>query len=99
MQFCIKCILFGTISETSSGLQASRPLQSIDHIQSTGENTVCLGLSKSVLLLRQKDNVFGTENPPQMPSDYIIYLAGSSREARFILGSALCQCSHIAFDL
>lgn len=59
MQFCIKCIPFSTISETSSGLQASGPLQSIDHIHSTGENTVYMGLSKFVLLLRQKENVFG----------------------------------------
>jgi len=58
-----------------------------------------MGLSKFVLLLGHKENVFETENPPQMPADYIIYLAGSSREARFILGSALCQCSRVAFDL
>lgn len=99
MQFCIKHIPFSTISETSSGLQASGPLQSIDHIHSIGEKTIYMGLSKFVLLLRQKKNVFGTENPPQMPSDYITYLAGSSGEARFILGSELCQRSRVAFDL
>lgn len=99
MLFFIKYIPFNMISETTRGLQASRPLQSIDHTQSTRENTEYTSLSKFVLLLRQKENVFGTENPPQMPCDYIIYLAGSSREVRFILGSARCQCSHIAFDL
>lgn len=99
MQFCVKCILFSTISETSSCLQASGSLQSIDHIHSTGKNTLYTGLSKFVLLLRQKENVFGTESPPQMPSDYIINLAGRSTEAGFILGSALCQCSRVVFNL
>lgn len=92
-------LLFNTISDTSNCLQASGPLQSIDHIHSTGENTLYMGLSKFVLLLRQKENVLGTESPPQMPSDYIINLAGTSREAGFILGSALCQCSRVVFDL
>lgn len=92
-QLLIKCIPFSTISETSSGLQASGPLLSIDHIHSTGNNTV---LSAFIQICppshEDRENAFGTENPPQMPSEYIIHLAWSSGEAVFILGSALCQC-------
>lgn len=83
---------FSTSSETSSALQASGPLWNIDHTHRT--DTVHI-----VLLLRRKEDVLETENPPQMPSDYIMYLAGSSREARFILSSALCQWSRAAFGL
>lgn len=60
--------------------------------------TLYLGLSKFVLLLKKTENVFGTENLPQTPSDYIIDLAWGSGGAVFILGSALCQCRHAAFD-
>lgn len=60
--------------------------------------TLYLGLSKFVLLLKKTENVFGTENLPQTPSEYIIDLAWGSGGAVFILGSALCQCRHAAFD-
>lgn len=60
--------------------------------------TLYLGLSKFVLLLKKTENVFGTENLPQTPSDYIIDLAWGSGGAVFISGSALCQCRHAAFD-
>lgn len=60
--------------------------------------TLYLGLSKFVLLLKKTENVFGTENLPQTPSEYIIDLAWGSGGAVFISGSALCQCRHAAFD-
>lgn len=92
-QLLIKRIPFSTTSEISSGLQASGPLLSIDHIHSTGNNTVLSAFIQIRLPSHEdRENAFGTENPSQMPSEYIIHLAWSSGEAVFILGSALCQC-------